>query len=846
MVNFYLRKSPVFQAAQLSKWFCFKYAKFFKKIFFIAFLPLFLAFLFGFFTNEFSITALAHLLGASLLLMSLAVIFWQLDLFFNLKVGRPEPKASLKEVISDIENFNLADFIELEAALMFKRADNICQIKKISFHTTVLFYSLLSENPPLTSFVFSRLLLSQTEIQRSLEEKIKQIHAGENQNPVDFFIEALNNADKRDNKLISCGNVLTALSKYDPHFRELLIESDLRSEDIDNLTWWWETNQKKMAERKKFWEYKNLIKMGSVGKEWSAGYTVTLDRHSTDLTEVVKDQGFAEIVGHQKEIEQIERSLARSEFSNVLLVGEAGSGRGAIIQALTQKLLFGESLPELNYKRVVELDLPSLISSCQGQEGVAQLLERIFQEILMAKNIVLVIQDFHNFLGGGKTQGPGKIDISGVIARYLQIPSFKFIAVTNFPEFHKTVDTSQVGQFFEKVEISQISQEETIMLLELFVPYWEAKYKKFISYPALRELVTKADRYLPALPFPKKATDLMAETIISIAQTKEPILLPKHVAKLISEKTDIPVGQLSIKEKQVLLDLESLIHQRIINQEEAVKEVSAALRRARSDITVRKGPMGTFLFLGPTGVGKTETAKALAAIYFGSEERIIRLDLSEYQNVQDSKRLIGSTEEQSFFVNQVRETPFALILLDEIEKGHPNILNLFLRILDEGFMTDGLGRKISFLNTVIIATSNAGYQVILEALAKDLAMPQIKEKLLSHVFEQGLFRPEFINRFDAVVVFKSLTKENLLAIAGLLMQKLKKNLMEKGIELVITDALKEKIVELGYDPVFGARQMRRVIQDKVENILASALLSGQLKRGSRIEITVPDFKLNLL
>ena len=337
----------------------------------------------------------------------------------------------------------------------------------------------------------------------------------------------------------------------------------------------------------------------------------------------------------------------------------------------------------------------------------------------------------------------------------------------------------------------------------------------------------------------------MEEVLVSLSQSKEEILLPKDVSKIISEKTDIPVGQLSLQEKQTLLNLENLIHERIINQEEAVKEVSSALRRAKSEITVRKGPMGTFLFLGPTGVGKTETAKALAAIYFGDEERIIRLDLSEYQNPQDLKRLIGSVDEQSFFVSQVRETPFALVLLDEIEKAHPNILNLFLRILDEGFMTDGFNRKISFTNTIIIATSNAGYQVILESLAKKLEMPKIKARLLNNIFEQGIFRPEFINRFDAVVVFKSLSKENLLGIADLLMKKLKKNLMEKGVDLVITDALKEKIVELGYDPIFGAREMRRVIQDKVENLLAPALLSGKLKRGNKVEIKLPEFELKI-
>jgi ATP-dependent Clp protease ATP-binding subunit ClpC len=289
--------------------------------------------------------------------------------------------------------------------------------------------------------------------------------------------------------------------------------------------------------------------------------------------------------------------------------------------------------------------------------------------------------------------------------------------------------------------------------------------------------------------------------------------------------------------------LEDLIHKRIINQEEAVSEISSALRRARADITVRKGPMGGFLFLGPTGVGKTETAKALADVYFGSEKKMIRLDMSEFQSVGDISRLLGNNESDGLLTTPIRENPFSLILLDEIEKAHPNILNLFLQVLDEGTLTDGLGRKVDFRNAIIIATSNAGYQIILEALGQSKPMPEAKQKLLDFLFSQGTYKPEFINRFDAVVIFKSLSKNHLLQIAELLLSKLKKNLSQKDIDFEITMPLKEKIVELGYDPVFGARNMRRVIQDKVENVLASALLSNQIKPGDKVSINPEDFSL---
>jgi ATP-dependent Clp protease ATP-binding subunit ClpA len=295
----------------------------------------------------------------------------------------------------------------------------------------------------------------------------------------------------------------------------------------------------------------------------------------------------------------------------------------------------------------------------------------------------------------------------------------------------------------------------------------------------------------------------------------------------------------------MLLNLEELIHKRIINQEEAVKEVASALRRARTEIGSRKGPMGSFLFLGPTGVGKTETAKALASIYFGSEDRMIRLDMSEFQNIQDTERLLGSTTQEGLFTTQVRENPFSLILLDELEKAHPNILNLFLQVVDEGHITDGIGRKVSFQHTIIIATSNAGSQLILQALKDQKDFAALKEEIIDYLFKEGIYRPEFINRFDALVLFKALSKEHLLKIVDLMLSKLRKNLAERGIEFSVTQPLKEKLAELGYDPKFGARNLKRIIQDKVENVFAVALLQDTIERGDKVEMQ-EDFTITKL
>jgi len=489
--------------------------------------------------------------------------------------------------------------------------------------------------------------------------------------------------------------------------------------------------------------------------------------------------------------------------------------------------------------------MPRLLAELPSLEDVETTLDIIFQEAISAGNIILVIDEFHNYIS--QIPRPGIVDMSGVISSYLHLPQFQIIAITTFAGLHQYIEQNpSVLSLFEKIEVSEISLQETLMLLENLTLFHEKKYKRLISYPALREIISMSERYLPGFPFPEKAIELLDEVAVYVAQsTKDYVVLPSHVRRIITEKTQIPVGEIETKEKQILLNLESLIHDRIINQEEAVKEVSGALRRARAEVQVRKGPMGCFLFLGPTGVGKTETSKALAEIYFGSEERMIRLDMSEFQTLPDIPRLLGSPDEEGLLTTPVRENPFSLILLDEIEKSHSNILNLFLQVFDEGHLTDGQARKVDFKNSIIIATSNAGYKIILQALKEKSEWSGVKQKLLDFLFQEGTFRPEFINRFDAVVVFKPLSKENLLGIAELLLQKLKANLKEKGIEFVITQALKEKIVELGYNPTFGAREMRRVIQDKVENVLATALLKGEIIRGFKVEIEPENFQLKI-
>lgn len=841
----------------------FKLAGTLKKNFFILFVIVFLTFLYGFILGQFGTDVSKKLLGFSLLALFFTVIFWLQDWLLNSKLKKPELKTKIDQAILNPEEYNLAEFLDYEAAKSVNKTLIYAASKKLPLvSSTALLYFIFAENPPETNFILSRLLLSRKDVVNLLKQALKEQEKFDGtfvknvkkllQPPPkmnyskefqEVILDSFKIARSRNHSRIKIGDILSGLAKYDPLFKKILVDFGLKTKDVENLARWLEDIKQKMEERGRFWDYENLMRHGTLAKDWAAGYTVTLDRFSIDWTEIGKRRGLPEIIGHEGEVKAVERALSRYDINNVLLVGEPGTGRKSIIYALVQRSLSGQSLPEVNYKRIVELDLPGLLSQLETVEEVEAVIDTIFKEVISAGNIILVIDEFHNFVGG--RLAPGMIDISGILPAYLRSPQFRIIAVSSFTGLHRYIEqVPSVLALFEKVEVSEISEKETMEVLENLIPFLEKKHKKFISYPAIRDVIYYSNRYFPNIPFPKKAMDLLDESVVYVVSaTKDEVVLPRHVAWIVSEKIQIPVGEMEVKEKETLLNLEELIHKKIINQEEAVGEVSAALRRARAEVTLRSGPMGTFLFLGPTGVGKTETSKALSEIYFGSEGRMIRLDMSEFQSIPDIGRLIGSPGEEGLLTTKVKENPFSLILLDEIEKAHPNILNLFLQVLDEGRLTDGMGRRVDFKNTIIIATSNAGYQIILEAIKEKADFSKIKEGLLSHLFKEGIFRPEFINRFDGVIVFRPLTKENLLNIAELMLQKIKNSLKEKGIEFVITTPLKERIVELGYNPAFGARNMKRVIQDKVENILASALISGELEKGRKAEIDPIEFKL---
>lgn len=839
MFNFEVKKIAVYRAEKFTANPLVAYARIIATVVFYLFIVTSVGFLLNVLTPFYAVVCLLVFL-----------IFLEIAFFSALSIKNIELLVSLADAVDNPENYNLAEFLDIPACRAANEAISGAQKRKLpDVSSAALFYALVVKDKDIQQ-VMARLGADVKKVSADLNNalentpRVKKFNLNFASSFQETIAHALGVAAERGSERIGVKELLVALATTDEFFKQLLITHDLKEEDVKNITLWLSTVEKRVNQQHQFWTKENLARYGSLGKDFAAGFTVTLDQFSIDWRKRLQKNPYSQIIGHRRELKELETILAKSENRNALVVGEVGTGRKSIVQLLAQQCNMGLSLPELNNKRVVELDMVKMAAQVEGPEKLEATLDQALREASAAGNIILFIDELDNFVGQ-KTARAGAVDISAVLPKYLAMPEFQFVGVTSYAGLHQRLEQNPaLLNYFAKVEVAEMTELETIQILQNLAMALEKRYKMLVVYPTIREIINLTARYLPNLPFPQKAIDVLQEAATHARALKDKVLLPHHIAQIISQKTQIPVGKMDFKEKSALLNLEKLIHSRIVNQEEAVAEISIAMRRARAGLSSKKRPMGNFLFLGPTGVGKTETAKALASIYFGGEEKMIRLDMSEFQAVGDIPRLLGSAganEQQGLLTTPVRESPFALVLLDEVEKAHRDILNVFLQVFDEGHVTDGQGRKVMFTNTIIIATSNAGAPEIFKTVAE--GKPVEKDALVAALVEKGIFKPEFINRFDAVVVFHPLTKQNLMDIAQLLLTALAKNLKEKDIEFMVTEALKEKIVELSYKPEFGARQMRRVIQDKMENVIAQALLSETLVKGNKFEINPETFEL---
>lgn len=635
-------------------------------------------------------------------------------------------------------------------------------------------------------------------------------------------------------------DMLIAIFELDKFFQDVLFDFEIEETDLRQVADWQRRRTEELRSRGRFWSRENLLNTKGIGKDWSAGYTLNLDRLAMDITEsVFFHPPPAHLYGHGNEIELLERMLVRTAGAgNVVLVGPPGVGRHTLLRALGAKINRGQTLGPLRYKRLLQIDSASVISGALSLNDVVQRIETLFGEALLAANVILVINDLDAFLDPHPEAG--RVNATEALLPFLQ-SRLHTIGITTVQGYQETIGKNpQLERLVSKLELSEPSASQTLLLLQDEVARVERQTGLWFSNAALQEIVNLTGKLIQSLPNPEKSLEILEETAVFVAtKLGERVVLPVHVQKVITLRTKVPVEKIAGAEKDTLLNLETILHERIVGQDEAINEISDALRRARSGIRSEKKPIGSFLFLGPTGVGKTETTKALAAVYFGSEQRIIRFDMSEYQEVRSIERLIGEADRKAsgLLTEAVITNPFSLILLDELEKAHPKVLDLFLQVLDEGRLTDALGRTVSFVNTMIIATSNAGAELIREMVKAGKNPAEAREQLLDTLQHQGTFRPEFLNRFDAVIIFQPLGDEELTQVALMLLKELNARLLEKDIQINVTPELARSVAKGGYNAEFGARPLRRFIQERIENYVAKGLISGTIKRGQEVEIT---------
>lgn len=599
---------------------------------------------------------------------------------------------------------------------------------------------------------------------------------------------------------------------------------------------WYERMEQRANERQQGFIHA-LTFSGGVGRDWSSGYTHHLEAYAADITQMIQQAGASiTLVGHDSERKKIIEYLSRSQTHNVVLVGEEGVGKERLTYVLASDFVKGSVPVVLKTKHIYRLETGRVVSG-GSQEQIEARLHNILQEAATVGNVILLIPDLHLLIGAQGNKELGVINAASILASYLESSAIHIIGTTTPAYYYQFVKpNSALEPFFLPVDVKEIGPKEALEVAQDEAGRNEAKTGKFFTYQSLVKLVRIADLHIHDQPFPEKALQLLDEVSGAISDPTKRFILPQDVEAVISGKLKIPMGQVSATERTQLENLEQQIQSRIVGQSEAVTAVSNALRRARAGLHSGKRPIGTFLFLGPTGVGKTEMAKTIAAIYYKNEKAFIRLDMSEYQTPNSVEKIVGTRSQPGILTTAITDQPFSVVLLDEIEKSDAGVRNLFLQILDEGHVTDGYGKRVDFTNAMIIATSNAGAQLIRDAVEQQ-TQTELKPRLLDYIQDQGIFSPEWLNRFDSVVVFMPLTREQLVQIAKLQVASLVEHMKRNNINLTVADDVYDVLIEKGYDPQYGARPMRRAVQDVIESALAKVLIQDTSEGQKNITLT---------
>ncbi len=636
-----------------------------------------------------------------------------------------------------------------------------------------------------------------------------------------FFQAASNSAEE-----VSGLDCFAAAYAADPFLQEVMFASGADQDAVVNALAWLRIQDTLHRRYLSFRKTAGFKPTGNMNRAYTAVATPFLDSVTDDMTRSAVYGGVEFCVDRDAEMKALLRSIEGGNQS-VVLVGNPGVGKGAIIEGLAQ-LMVEERVPNiLKDKRLLRMNVSHIVSA-EGGNGAEERFLYALSEVAASGNIILVIENIHELVGVG-----GSIDLSSILAGELE-KNYTFVIATSTPSgYTEKLERSSLGPKLQHIAIDEPDRNLAIRILESHIGGIENQNNVVFTYHAVAACVDLAARYLHDIVLPTSALSVAREAALDVGKrprTQGLVWVTREdIAARISEQSKVPVTSISQDEGQKLLQLESRLHERVIGQEAAIASVSSALRRARTELRSGSRPIANFLFLGPTGVGKTELAKTTSEVYFGSENAMVRFDMSEYQNQESVTRLIGGNGQAGLLTEAIRKTPFTLLLLDELEKAHPDILNLFLSVMDDGRLTDGLGRTIDFTNVILIATSNAGTQFIQDEVQKGTDLAGIKSELMENQLRQ-VYRPEFLNRFDDVIVFSPLTQDDVAAITYLMVAKIEERLKAKGLTFQIDDDAIHELAEQGYDPKFGARPLRRVLQDKVENLIADRILQGDVGR----------------
>ena len=582
-----------------------------------------------------------------------------------------------------------------------------------------------------------------------------------------------------------------------------------------------------------------LKKPVRVNRAWTSRPTPYLDSLSDDLTESARKGLIGFLIGHQNEYQSMINILSREQRNNAVLVGDEEIGKSSMVDHLALNIIKDNVPDKLFDKRLIKLELTKVTAGARTPGEIQERFKKMMQEAVLAGNIILYIPDLHNLALTTEKSQLGGFEALEPILNASLIP----VVGTTSPKLYRQIIelNPKFKNLFETVKVEELNQEETLKLLVYESFILEKSWKIITTYPALKKIVELAFRYLHSKPLPRVSLDLLQEALSQAGQQGKKTLTPEMVADLVSRKTKVPISIAKDKEAETLLNLEKKIHEKLINQEEAVKLVSSAMRQYRAGLSREKGPISSFLFVGPTGVGKTELSKVLAALYFGSEENMIRFDMSEYQTVESVWSFIGSPDGKVIgsLTEKVKLNPFSLILFDEFEKAHQKIVELFLPLFDEGTLTDNLGDQVDFRNTIMICTSNAQSNFIKSEIEKGRTVPEFQGELKSKLTE--VFKPELLNRFDAIVAFRQLAREEIRKIAKLNLLKLARQMMQsQKIELEFSEDVVEFLAKLGFDPVFGARPLRGVIAGEIKDALARQILEQEINPGNKVKVVLKN------